>query len=80
MIALSSAPYVEYLEQDFAKMFKNNCQNQGYFTDEVLDIGIKFGFMRRVEHRGEHYIGIDFYKWSQVTAHLRTNLNDRCFL
>lgn len=80
MTAFIGDLYAEFTENEFAEIFKNNRIQSGVFSDEVLEIGIKFGFMRWVEYGEKPYIGIDFYKWSQVTANLRTNITDGCFL
>lgn len=62
--------YAEFTESEFTELFKDNAIQSGCFSDEVLEVGIKFGFMRCFEKENTAYIGIDFYKWARVTANL----------
>lgn len=68
--------YAEFSESEFTELFKDNAIQTGLFSDEVLEVGIKFGFMRRFEKGNTAYVGIDFYRWSRVAVSLRTTITE----
>lgn len=62
--------YAEFLERDFPAAFYEECSSADCSAEELLEIGIETGFMRRIERQEKQYIGVDFVRWGQLSEEL----------